>query len=432
MKTLFIFLLLTVLGINGFAQNAPAYTPAPENLVNREWFRDAHFGLFIHWGIYSMMANGEWVLEQKELNEKEYQHLAAGFYPSGFNADQWVSIAKDAGVKYICFTSRHHDGFSMFNTQQSDYNIVKATPFKRDVIAELAEACRKQGIRLFFYYSHLDWHRPDYFPWGYTGQKTGRQPEGSWNDYLGFMNAQLTELLTNYGTIGGIWFDGYWDKKDADWQLEQQYALIHKLQPGCLIGNNHHITPIPGEDFQMFERDLPGQNTAGYSGEATISKLPLESCETMNNTWGYNIHDRNYKSTETLIRQLVKAAGNNSNLLLNVGPRPNGEFPDEAVIRLSEMGKWLKQYGETIYGTRAGFIPPHDWGVTTQKNNTLYVHILKWQDDTFYLPIKTNKVKSIVSFKDHKPLKFKQDKNGIVIQLEHIPTDIDYVLEVDL
>ena len=142
------------------------------------------------------------------------------------------------------------------------------------------------------------------------------------------MDAQLTELLTNYGPIGGIWFDGWWDKPDADWQLERQYTLIHRLQPGCLIGNNHHKAPFDGEDFQMFERDLPGQNKAGYSADAEISALPLESCETMNNTWGYNINDRNFKSTKQLIHTLVGAAGNNANLLLNVGPRPGGDFPE--------------------------------------------------------------------------------------------------------
>ena len=204
MKRCVCFLLLLLSVWSGQAQTA-GYQPAEENLKNREWFRDARFGMFIHWGIYSMLANGEWVLEQKGLKEKEYQKLASGFYPSRFDADEWVRVAKDAGMKYICITSRHHDGFSMFDTKQSDYNIVQATPFKRDVIAELAEACRKAGMKLFFYYSHLDWHRTDYVPLGTTGRRTGREMTGKWEDYLRFMNAQLTELLTNYGPVGGIW-----------------------------------------------------------------------------------------------------------------------------------------------------------------------------------------------------------------------------------
>lgn len=426
-------LLLLILFVNQIqAQEISVYKPAQENLENREWFRDARFGLFIHWGIYSMLANGEWVLEQKQLNEKEYKKLAAGFYPSLFNADEWVTTAKNAGMKYICITSRHHDGFSMFDTKQSDYNIVKATPFKRDVIKELAEACRKQDMKLFFYYSHLDWHRTDYNPLGGTGRKTGREINGQWTDYLQFMNAQLTELLTNYGPIGGIWFDGWWDKKDAPWELPKQYALIHKLQPGCLIGNNHHQAPMDGEDFQMFEKDLPGQNTTGFSGESSIGSLPLETCETMNNTWGYNIYDRNFKSAETLIRYLVKAAGNNANLLLNVGPLPSGEFPEGSTKPLKEMGDWLKTYGETIYGTRAGVIPPHEWGVTTQKGNKLYVHILKTEDATLYLPLKDKKVKNATVFKDKKAVKFKQDQDGLLLNLGKIPTDTDYVVELTL
>lgn len=414
-----------------YAQSGEAYQPAPENLKNREWFQNARFGLFIHWGIYSMLGNGECVLEQKGLNEKEYRQLASGFYPSRFDAAEWVRIAKEAGVKYICITSRHHDGFSMFDTRQSDYNIVKATPFRRDVIQELAAACEKEDIKLFFYYSHLDWHRPDYFPLGSTGHRTGRTPEGKWEDYLAFMNAQLTELLTNYGPIGGIWFDGWWDKKEAPWYLEEQYALIHRLQPGCLIGNNHHQAPKQGEDFQMFERDLPGQNTAGFSTGSVIGNLPLETCETMNRTWGYNIHDRDYKPTKTLIHLLVKAAGNNANLLLNVGPRPNGEFPDESVHHLKEMGEWLRTYGETVYGTRGGSISPREWGVTTQKGEKLYVHVLKAEDEVLYLPLKGKKIKTAVVYKDRTPLKFRQDKNGVTLELGKIPDEIDYVVELN-
>ena len=212
--------------------------------------------------------------------------------------------------------------------------------------------------------------------------------------------------------------------------MEEQYALIHRLQPACLIGNNHHQAPKSGEDFQMFERDLPGQNTAGYSGESEIGTLPLETCETMNRTWGYNLQDHNFKSTEALIRYLVKAAGNNSNLLLNVGPRPNGEIPEESVKRLQEVGEWMKVYGNTIYGTRAGLIAPHHWGVTTQKGNILYVHILDAQDNVLYLPLQGVKVKKASVYKNGKPVIFRQDKDGVTLKLQEIPTDIDYVVEM--
>jgi alpha-L-fucosidase len=336
------------------------------------------------------------------------------------------------GGEYICITSRHHDGFSMFDTKQSDFNIVKATPFKRDVIKELADECHKQGIKLHFYYSHLDWSRDDYFPLGRTGRGTGRTTQGKWETYYQFMNNQLTELLTNYGPIGAIWFDGWWDHDQDpgfDWQLPEQYAMIHRLQPSCLIGNNHHETPFAGEDIQIFERDLPGENKAGYSGQ-DVSRLPLETCETMNGMWGYRITDQNYKSTETLVQYLVKAAGKNANLLMNIGPQPNGELPQVSIERLKEIGAWMEVYGESIYGTRGGFIEPRNWGVTTEKGNKLYVHILDLEDKGLFLPITDKKVKQARCFKDQSAIKFKQDKSGVVLELPEVPTDIDYVVEL--
>jgi alpha-L-fucosidase len=322
----------------------------------------------------------------------------------------------------------------MFNTQYSDYNIVKATPFKRDILKELAAACARQGIKLHLYYSHLDWYRNDY-PWGRTGHGTGRSnPKGNWKTYYQFMNNQLTELLTNYGPIGCIWFDGWWDHNNDpsfDWQLPGQYALIHKLQPACLILNNHHLTPYPGEDIQGFERDLPGENNSGLSGQS-ISQLPLETCETMNGMWGYKLADMNYKSVKTLVQYLVKAAGKNTNLLLNIGPQPNGELPDTAVERLEEMGEWMKQYGETIYGTRGGCVAPHDWGVSTQKGNKLYIHILNLQDQSLFVPTGTKKVKNAVVYKNRKAIKFNKVQNGILLQLDETPKDIDYVVELTI
>lgn len=413
---------------------AQEYVPSPENIKAREEFQDNKFGIFLHYGIYSMLADGEWAMNDKNLNYKEYAKLASGFYPSRFNAAEWVAAIKASGAKYICFTTRHHDGFSMFDSQYTDYNIVKATPFKRDIVKELANECHKQGIKIHFYYSHIDWYRDDYYPLGRTGHHTGRTTHGEWKTYYQFMNNQLTELLTHYGPVGAIWFDGWWDQDQNpsfDWQLPGQYALIHKLQPACLIGNNHHQTPFPGEDIQLFERDLPGENKAGLSGQK-VSTLPLETCETMNGMWGYRITDQNYKSVKTLIHYLVRAAGMNANLLMNIGPQPNGELPATSVERLKEMGEWMKTYGETIYGTRGGLVAPHDWGVTTQKGNTLYVHILNLPDKGLYLPITGRKIRKAVLFKDGTPVKFTQDKQGVVLRLSEVPTEIDYVVRLDL
>ena len=410
--------------------NAQSYVPSYDNLKARDEFQDDKFGVFLHWGIYSMTARGEWYMNDRNIHCDEYAKLASGFYPSKFNAAEWVSAIKASGAKYITITSRHHDSFSMFDTKESDFDIVDATPFKRDVLKELAEECRKQDIKLHLYYSHLDWKREDY-PLGRTGHGTGR-PKGkeNWNTYYQFMNNQLTELLTNYGPIGAIWFDGVWDQPESfDWQLEEQYALIHKLQPACLIGNNHHRTPYIGEDFQMFERDLPGENKSGYSDGQEVSALPLETCETMNRTWGYNIEDQDYKSTKTLIHLLVRAAGKNANLLMNVGPQPNGELPATAVLRMKEMGEWMAQYGETIYGTRGGDVEPHVWGVSTRKGNRLFIHVLDYQDKALYLPLKA-KVKKAIRFVDGTPIAFSQDKEGVLLKFPEVPTETDYVVEL--
>ena len=412
------------------ASFAQSYIPTPENLQARKEFQDNKFGVFLHWGIYSMTARGEWYMNDRNIHRDEYAKLASGFYPSKFDAKEWVSAIKASGAKYITITTRHHDSFSMFDTKESEYDLVDATPFKRDIIKELAEECQKQGIKLHFYYSHLDWKREDY-PVGRTGRGTGR-PQGkeNWATYYQFMNNQLTELLTNYGPIGAIWFDGVWDQPESfDWQLEEQYALIHSLQSACLVGNNHHRAPYAGEDFQMFERDLPGENKAGYSDGQEVSVLPLETCETMNRTWGYNIEDQNYKSVKTLIQLLVRAAGKNANLLMNIGPQPNGELPTVAVQRLKEMGEWMSTYGETIYGTRGGDVEPHPWGVSTRKGNRLFIHILDLQDNSLYIPLKA-KVKKAVEFVSGRTISFTKDKDGVLLKFPNMIADVDYVVEL--
>lgn len=406
--------------LSGFAQK---YQPTEGNLAARQKFEDSRFGIFLHWGIYSMFAQGEWYLN-RDLKHDEYKKAASGFYPANFDAKAWVSAIKASGAKYICFTSRHHDGFSMFGTKQSDYNIVDATPFKRDIIKELADECHRQGIELHLYYSHIDWGRDDY-PKGRTGLHTGcDRTKEDWPHYYKFMNSQLTELLTNYGKIGAIWFDGMWDH-DSDptpfnWQLEEQYALIHRLQPDCLVANNHHLTPFDGEDFQIFERDLPGENTAGLSGQS-VSHLPLETCQTMNGMWGYKIADQNYKTVDELIKYLVGTAGKGANLLMNIGPQPNGELPAIALDRLKGLGEWLQKYGETIYGTTAGDVAVQDWGVTTRKGDRLFVHIFNKDLKSLYLPISC-KVKVAKEFLSGVTVKFEQWKHGVQLQL---PQGID-------
>jgi alpha-L-fucosidase len=415
-------LLVALCSTSGFGQ--ARYTPTKKNLASRQWFEDARFGLFIHWGVYSVLADGEWVMQNKKIPISEYEKLPAQFNPTEFNAAEWVALAKAAGMKYITITSKHHDGFAMFDSKVSDYNIVARTAYKKDPLKMLADECDKQGLKLFFYHSQLDWHHPDYFPRGRTGQYSGRADKGEWYKYLDYMDAQLTELLTNYGKIGGIWFDGMWDKPDADWRLEKTYKLIHDLQPDTLVGSNHHKAPFAGEDFQMFEKDLPGKNTAGFN-TTEIGALPLETCETMNNSWGYNAGDKKFKSTRELIRYLVRAAGFNANFLLNVGPMPTGKIQPEFVATLKEIGAWLAKNGEAIYGTRGTAITPQDWGAVTAKGKRIYVHLLDLKANTLSLPI-TEKIRSAHYLTDPNQVEFEQIQNAVVLKNLRAPGGDEY------
>lgn len=424
--TLACFCLLSV------SAQAQKYVPTPENLQNRKEFAESRLGIFIHWGLYSTFAQGEWYMNNASVDAREYAKAMNGFYPHRFDARQWVSAFKAAGAKYICFTTRHHEGFSMWDTRWSDYNIMN-TPYGKDIVRQLAEECHRQGIKLHLYYSHIDWTRVDY-PAGRTGRGTKRLDRADWPAYYRFMNNQLTELLTNYGEIGAIWFDGWWDH-DVDsvpfnWELEEQYKLIHDLQPGCLVGNNHHQTPFEGEDIQIFERDVPGENKAGLSGQ-DISALPLETCQTMNHSWGYRVTDQEYKSTRELIQLLVRTSGKGANLLLNVGPQPDGTLPEAALTRLAEMGKWLDRYGESIYATVAGDYREGDRIITTRNGNVLYVHILNTDIEQVKMPV-AQKVKSVEVLGEGTRIDYKCKKGVLDFGVE-IPDDcIDYVVKVTL
>jgi alpha-L-fucosidase len=409
------------------------YQPSPQNLEARHWFQDARFGLFIHWGVYSVLGDGEWVMNNQKIPITEYEKLPPRFNPTEFDPAEWVALAKAAGMKYITITSKHHDGFQMFDSKVSDYNVADRTPYKKDVLKMLADECHKQGIKLFFYYSQLDWHSPDYFPRGGTGRTAGRPETGDWNKYLDYMDAQLTELLTNYGEIAGIWFDGWWDRPGADWKLGRTYSLIHSLQSQALIGSNHHRRPNPGEDFQMFEKDLPGGKNSDFNKDSEVGNLPLETCETINNSWGYNKNDKNLKSTKQIIHYLVRAAGLNANFLLNVGPMPNGKIQPDFVSRLQDVGGWLGRNGEAIYGTRGGPISPRPWGVTTSKDNKVYVHILDWQDPGILLPALPRRIVAAHYLKDGSKADYQELDSGVLVKIpERIRDDIDTIVVLEL
>ncbi|SDG75189.1 alpha-L-fucosidase [Mucilaginibacter gossypii] len=400
---------------------AQTYTPTTDNLAARQNFQDMKFGLFIHWGIYSELGAGEWVMNEKHIPYDSYKRLADFFNPQAFNAHDWVMFAKKAGMKYITVTSRHHDGFSMFGTKASPYNIVDATPYHKDPLMELAQECVKEGIELHFYYSLLDWGRKDY-AYG-SPIVDGKPANGDWDSYISFMKAQLTELITKYPGVKGIWFDGHWER-DVNWHYDEIYGLIHKLNPAILVGNNHHLEPKEGEDFQMFEKDLPGANTTGFSGKSKIGALPLETCETINNSWGFNITDRSFKSSKRIIHYLVNAAGLNANFLLNIGPMPNGKIQPEFTDTLAVVGAWVQKNGEAIYGTRGSGIPAQPWGVITQKDKNLYVHVMTAPQQPYvFIPQLKGKVTKAALLADGSAVKFKQQTEGVFVYLSGVATD---------
>lgn len=248
------------------------------------------------------------------------------------------------------------------------------------------------------------------------------------------MKTQLTELITKYPNVTGIWFDGHWERPNVNWHYNEIYPLIHQLNPKVLIGNNHHVAPFKGEDFQMFEKDLPGENTAGFNAGSKIGDLPLETCETINYNWGFNINDNYYKTVKQIIHYLVNAAGRNANFLLNVGPMPNGKIQPEFVDTLTKVGEWMKKNGETIYDTRGNVIAPQQWGVVTQKQNMLYAHILNRLKDPFvFIPDIKQKISKAILFGNNTELKFKQQHEGVFVYLPNISLDnIDTIIQITI
>lgn len=436
MKRIFLTFVLTIIIMSDlFSQ------PVSNKQPDTTWFEDARFGLFVHFGAYSVLGAGEWVMNNRPVKGDDYKRLQDFFNPQEFDAAEWVRIAKDAGMKYITFTSRHHDSFSNWDTKQSDWNIMN-TPYGKDLLKQLADECHKEGIKLVLYYSLLDWMRTDYqYETGRTGKGSGRTGKSDWDSYINFMKAQLTELLTNYGPIAGIWFDGHWDQTEdenrtdqsthVDWHYPEIYALIHKLQPECLIANNHHLPPFKGENYQIFERDVPGENKEGYSGQE-VSRLPLETCQTISRSWGFDITDDAYKPTRELLQLLIRTAGTGANLLLNVGPMPNGKIQPECIERLRQMGEWVNRYGYTIYGTKQGFVAPQLWGATTSKGKTYYIHIL--EKDTPSITLNIPDIKSARWLNVDSQLVWKKDKKtgDVLFTIDGSLNDISSIIEVEI
>ena len=323
-----------------------------------EWWKDARFGMFIHWGPVSLKGTEIGWSRGREIPVSEYDSLYLEFNPVNFNADEWVSIAREAGMKYIVFTSKHHDGFCNWDTEYTDYNIMNS-PFKRDVMAELAEACRKQGMALGFYHSTCDWHHPD-FPLTSPGGRVERDSSDI-DRYTDYLKKQSLEIIENYGPLLVMWYDV--PQRFDSIRGQGVINTIRETQPGILVNNR---TGARG-DF-----DTPEQRVGVFQNDR-----PWETCMTIAQQWAWKPDDV-VKSTEQCLHALIRSAGGDGNLLFNVGPRPDGKIEPLQVERLKEMGAWLKDYGHTIYGTRGGPFKPTDWGVSTRKGNKIYLHLLNW------------------------------------------------------
>jgi len=402
-----------------------------------DWFHEAKFGLFIHWGLYAVPAGewngktgyGEWIQYNSNIPGAEYEKLTGKFNPTDFNAREWVSLAKQFGMKYMVITTKHHEGFCMYDSDLTDYDIVEATPYGKDPMKDLAEECAKQGVKLCFYYSVKDWHHTNYpveytyfsknQPNGFVGRPDRNEPD--YKKYFSYLQGQVKELLTNYGPVGIIWFDWYGSAFDPEEEENREMARqlvdsIHKWQPTCLI--NNRLGGF-GADYGTPEQEIPGG----------ASETAFEVCMTLNNHWGYNKNDNNWKSTKEVIYNLCDITSKGGNYLLNIGPTAEGVFPNESIEILEPVGNWLEVNGDAIYNA-AGGGPSVRWNpdidMITTKPGKYFLHIFDYpEDNKVYLNDFENQVRNVFMLADRSktPLKFKVFPHGVMIYLPEKPID---------
>ncbi|HEV8484027.1 MAG TPA: alpha-L-fucosidase, partial [Blastocatellia bacterium] len=399
------------------------------------WWREARFGMFIHWGLYAVPAGeykgqrsqriGEWIMDWANIPHAEYEKYARQFNPVKFNAAEWVRLAKQAGMKYIVITSKHHDGFSMYDSRVSKYDIVDATPYARDPMRALADEAKKLGLKFCFYYSILDWHHPSHYVDApgkdpTAGNRTTKLHPGGKQEYVKYMKEQLRELITTYSPAV-LWFDGEW----VEWWTEEDgkdlYKFVRSLKPDIIINNRvgkgrkgmEGMSKDDQEyagDFGTPEQQIPPTGLRG---------VDWESCMTMNDTWGYKFYDDHWKSPETIIRNLIDIASKGGNYLLNVGPTAEGLIPQPSVERLTEVGRWMKVNGEAIYGTTASpFAKQLSFGRATSKPGRIYLHVFDWPSSgSLQLPSWGERVKKAYLMKSPKTtLKFVDSGDSITVQ----------------
>ena len=444
--------LLFLLGMASLLFAHPALLRCQEETVlqhdaRMQWWREARFGLFLHWGLYAIPAgtwgentsHGEWIRNTAHIPLEKYGEFVGQFHPSHFDPAKWVRAAKEAGMKYIVITSKHHDGFCLFDSKQTDFDVM-STPFRRDIMKALADECRRQGMKMCWYYSIMDWHHPDYLPrreW-----ETDRSTAGADSArYLHYMREQLKELLTNYGDIGVLWFDGEWEKTWTQKLGHELYEYVRHLQPSIIINNRvgagrsgmegFSESAEAAGDFGTPEQQIPSTGLPG---------VDWETCMTMNDHWGYNSHDSNWKSASELLRMLADIASKGGNFLLNIGPTADGEFPPASIERLQAIGKWMSVNSEAIYGTQASPFRSLPWGRCTQKpvdgGTRLYLHVFDYpKQGRLVLPGILNESGRAYFLADagHRPLPVQRHDDAIEITLpQGAPDSVNTVVVLDI
>jgi alpha-L-fucosidase len=431
------------------AGTAGAQSVSSESAAQKDarmaWWRDAKFGMFIHWGAYAVPAGvhrgervrhlGEWLMNDSKVPISEYESYVRSFNPLKYDADAWVRVAKEAGMKYIIITSKHHDGFALFDSKVSGYDMVDASPYKRDALKALAEAAQRAGMKFGVYYSIMDWHHADAqapaFP-SYNG-RTFRNP--NFDRYVRtYMKPQLRELLTQYPNIDVLWFDGEWIADWSDDAGRTLYDELRAIKPSLIINNRvghsrnglNGLTKAGGVgvgDFGTPEQLVPATGLPG---------IDWESCMTMNDTWGYKSFDDGWKDPKTLVRMLIDVAAKGGNFLLNVGPTAEGVIPSESVSRLAEMGRWMRINGEAIHATKVTPFGQPAWGRYTGRTGRVYAHVFDWpKDGRLTLTGMTSRPTGARLLSDGKPLEIEQVDDGFVVRLPAIaPSSIASVIEL--
>src|SRR6202049_5113915 len=377
-------------------EQAPAATGDDDREQRMKWWHQARFGMFIHWGLYSAVGRHEWVMENEAIPVAEYEQLAKRFTPQPNAARPWAKLARQAGQKYMVMTTKHHEGFCLFDTKLTNYSAPKQA-CGRDLVKEFVEAARAEGLRVGFYYSLMDWHHPD-------GARCATD-EAARQRFVAYIHGQIRELLTNYGKVDVLWYDVAWPLDAAGWESERMNKMVFDLQPDIIV-NNRNL--LPG-DFSTPEQEI----TAEKSGRA------WESCMTLNDSWGYQRADDDWKSPKSVVRNVVSCAGQGGNYLLNIGPRGDGSIPEESVKILQQAGHWMQRNGETIYGSQLCRVNTSNYADFTRKGNTLYMHIYFWPGETVAISGLKTRVKSARLFASKRPVNFEQD--GFRVRFTGLP-----------